>query len=115
MSRTDVHTPYWVKTRSPAWREFFAEDHDHTTGDCDLAIYLAGRVTGSQTYCTMEFIACDGWVRCGCRLCTGQAGRKRARRRERTELRAQIRTVLKTPHGDVDTVDVAPPGPVREW
>lgn len=115
MSRTDVHIPFWVKARSRAWREFFYEVHDHSTGPCDITDFFNVTQAGRwhRTRCFMQYTTSIGDISCGCKLCTGQRDRKRARRRERAELRVQLRNVLKTDRGDIDTVDVPPPGPVR--
>src|SRR5258707_311042 len=114
MSRTDVHTPYWVKLRDQAWRSNFTESHDHSTGVCDLEQFLASR-EWIRTNCRVDLALVDGNVHCGCRLCTGQAGRKQARRRERAELRVQLRTAATTTPEDRDTIDIPRPGPAREW
>lgn len=114
MSRTDVHTPHWVKLLDPGWRRNFTESHDHRTGVCDLAEFLASR-EWIRTNCSIDLAVIDGNVHCGCRLCTGQTGRKRARRRERAELLAQLRAAAKTTRDDRDTIDIPRPGPVREW
>jgi len=90
MSRTDVHAPNWVKERDPAWRHYFVEDHDHSSGDCDLNAYLAGRQR-KRTRCTIRWRARGRNICCGCPMCTGKEWRKMDRRQERYEGRRLAR------------------------
>ncbi len=88
MSRTDVHTPYWVKVRTPGAQ--LREHHDHRAGTCTLEQFLAdpdARWRG----CTAELVYTGRNEHCGCNLCTGQTGRKYTRRQERTALRSARR------------------------
>lgn len=114
MSRTDVHTPYWVKMRDPGWRANFQEHHDHRDGVCDLADFLAA-AHWTRTRCRIELALVDGNVHCGCRLCTGQAGRKHGRRQQRTALRAALRAAVKAHADDRDALDIAPPRRIDAW
>ncbi|HEY6019328.1 MAG TPA: hypothetical protein VIY48_05315 [Candidatus Paceibacterota bacterium] len=84
MSRTDVHTPYWVKKNDPAWRDFFIERHDHTRGECTLHLdsfrgcYLGDSYRGKN-------------IHCGCGMCTGQITRRLDRRSERQRSKRLIK------------------------
>jgi hypothetical protein len=95
MSRTDAHTPYWVKMRAAGWRKYVREVHDHETGVCDLDVWLAHQSPGTtweKTHCYMEGIFHDGEMRCGCRLCTNYWGRKWTRQRIRKQMRQALRS-----------------------
>jgi hypothetical protein len=87
MSRTDVHTPLWVKELQPEWRHFFREDHDHRTGRCDLDEYRAAGRTWVRTSCSISLARCDRNICCGCLLCTGRDEQRADRRRSRHEAR----------------------------
>jgi len=120
MSRTDVHAPWWVITRDPAWRGEMHESHDHlhrkATYDrgagrwtvheawllpCDFADYLAGR---DDTRCRYQVGSGRHW--CGCRMCTDHHGRRLKRRQERVAWRRLRAVLLATP--DREDVDVPP-------
>jgi hypothetical protein len=115
MSRTDVHAPWWVKERDPGWRGHFAEDHDHSTGPCDLARRVAAGRNWVRTRCSIVLVNRRRNIGCGCPLCTGQAGRKRGRRQERTALRAAARAAVKASRADQNEVDIAPARRITAW
>jgi hypothetical protein len=115
MSRTDVHAPWWVKERDPLWRDHFVEHHDHSTSVCDLAAYLAAGNTWTSTTCYITWTPRRRNIGCGCRMCTGQHGRKLGRRQQRTAWRAMSRDAVKTSPADRDGLDIAPPGRFTAW
>lgn len=103
MSRSDKHTPHWVKARDAAWRPQFVEEHDHRNGRCDLDVYMAGRLPWAPGRCRMTHRYDGRNHYCGCRLCTQQDGRKLARRQERVvwrSLRAEVLAAVD--RGEVD-------------
>lgn len=118
MSRTDVHAPAWVKEHDPAWRREMVADHNHTVSEhwdpqlrrhlvrrlvpCDLPKFLAG---ANGTRCRMRYAGGRN-VYCGCNLCTGQAGRRLARRQERVRWRSKRQELLAAGREDLDVVDV---------
>ena|GEM_PF-5131252 len=106
MSRTDVHVPDRVKARDPGWRHHYRELHDHRTGPCDLAAFLAAD-RWVRTRCSVGPGVPGRNVFCGCDLCTGRVWRRVDRRRER----AAVRRLLRTVRGGVE-LDV-PARPVR--
>ncbi len=79
MSRTHVHTPYWVKTFAPEWRHHFREDHRHEHGPCDIDRFDP-RAPWSATRCNIEWVSSGRNVHCGCGTCTGRDARRRGRR-----------------------------------
>jgi hypothetical protein len=95
MSRTDVHTPWFVKERCPSWRDHFAEHHDHSTGPCDLDRYLASGRVWVRTRCRLTWLNTDRNFGCGCRMCTGHDSRRAERRSDRHEARREAREALK--------------------
>lgn len=101
MSRTYVHRPIWVMERDPRVRHWFSDFHDHSDGTCDLHVYLAAN-DWVRTRCYRQ-----PWTQapnlCGCRLCTGQGGRKRSRRRQRARAKRALRETAKYNSADVDT------------
>lgn len=104
MSRTDVHRPIRVMQHDPYVRHWFADFHHHTDGLCDLDKFLASP-HWIRTNCYRQL-----WTQapnvCGCEMCTGQTGRKLARRQERTRWRTIRQALLATV--DLDDVDVPP-------
>lgn len=120
MSRTDVHAPAWVQDHDPAWRREFVPSHTHTVVEhwdpelrrhlirrmvpCDLPEFLAG---GRETRCRMTFAGGRN-IYCGCNLCTGRAGRRLDRRRERVWWRSTRQRLLQLAQQDLDAVDVRP-------
>ncbi|MBF9133350.1 hypothetical protein I0C86_30970 [Plantactinospora sp. S1510] len=109
MSRTDVHRPMRVQMLDPLVRDWFVDSHDHSTGPCDLNIFLAELSIERwiRTRCCRQPRTCPNL--CGCDLCTGRPGRKLNRRRERVAWRATARQILAL----VDRVDVDVPPPPR--
>lgn len=107
MSRTDVHAPWWVKTRDPAWRVDFRERHDHSDGVCNLDEWLATDGTGWHAgTCYVANISRRRNIGCGCRMCTGHVDRRRARRAERHQwatLRHHLLTSHREHHDDILT------------
>lgn len=106
MSRTDVHRPIHVQQLDPTLRRWFADFHDHSTGPCDLDEFLAA--TGwTRTRCYRQ-----PWAQspnlCGCPMCTGQHGRKTARRQERTRWRAARQRALAEHRGGHHDIHIAP-------
>lgn len=69
---------------------------------CDLAEFLTanGWVT---THCRLRHVGHRN-IGCGCDLCTGQHGRKLARRQERVQWRAARARLLADPDTDVGTI-----------
>jgi hypothetical protein len=120
MSRTDLHAPYWVKERDPAWRRVFVPAHRHVVCEhydeeaghwllrrevpCDLAEFLAGTRT---TRCRMMYVGGRN-ICCGCRLYTGQMWRKQDRRSARGRWRAIRQSLLRVAAEDRDDMDVPP-------
>jgi hypothetical protein len=96
MSRTDKHRPLWVQERDPLLRHEFRADHDHRDGVCDLEYRLAHpHARWSDTSCHLNF--CGARQVCGCRACTAHSGRRRERRRVRSQGRALGRELVKDP------------------
>jgi hypothetical protein len=87
MSRTDVHRPAWVKDRDPHERGFVAH-HNHATGPCDLADYLAAK-GWTRTRCYPIYTGGRN-IYCGCAACTGQDWRRQERRRDRYGWRREL-------------------------
>lgn len=112
MSRTDVHRPYRVQIRDPHIRRWFTDHHDHATGPCDLEVLLAAP-DWTRTRCTRQpHGRCPNL--CGCPLCTGQPGRKLARRQERgawRRTRARLLAEVRAGSRDLDT----PPSRRKAW
>lgn len=94
MSRTDVHTPHWVKARQPEWRRYFREQHDHSRGVCDLAEHLAAK-EWTRTSCTVGLAWSDRNICCGCAMCTSQVWRRQELRRVRHETQRICRDLQK--------------------
>lgn len=69
MSRTDVHRPWPVQLADPHNRHLFYR----------FAVWPW----------RMELVPVKN-IGCGCQLCTGQPGRKRARRQERHDVRRDL-------------------------
>ncbi len=113
MSRTDVHTPFRVKVLDPEWRPFFRESHRHETGPCDL--HQFDPMDWPATRCHIDWVASNRNIHCGCRLCTGQAGRRLGRRRDRTRLRAELRDLVKSDRAGRDDADVVTPRRNTAW
>lgn len=116
MSRTFVHTPYRVKMVQHAWRDHFAERHDHTAGPCDLDVFLAARGTmpWRWTRCHIDPVWLGRQVFCSCDGCSGYLkSRRRLHQATRTRWRADARTILKTAAHDRDTP--APPRGRSSW
>lgn len=88
MSRTDMHTPYWVKERDPGWAASFYPIHDHRYGPCDLAQWQADRLYDG--YCQMQPVT---GFRCGCPICTQRQARRYHHRQARTAWRGEARAL----------------------
>jgi hypothetical protein len=101
MSRTLNHVPAWVKERSPLWRDAFYEEHDHSTGPCDIGNHDPGNWRASRCHINYRNIGRNHF--CGCHMCTGHDGRKTARRQERAAWRGIRQAVLS---GELDGIDV---------
>lgn len=78
MSRTDVHTPYWVKKTHFEWRHYFAEFHHHDKHPCNFSIE-----NENWQDCVLSTINRGRNIHCGCNLCTDQHARKLNRRVDR--------------------------------
>ncbi len=113
MSRTFVHLPYWVKTRAPAWRHFYREDHRHDEGPCDLDRFDP-RAPWSATRCHIEWIWAGRNIHCGCRMCTGRDSRAASRRAARAAARRFTREAVKTAQVGRDALD-PPAGRHERW
>jgi hypothetical protein len=99
MSRTYVHMPYWVKTLSPHWRNYFREAHRHDGGPCDIDRFDPA-APWSATRCHIDLVSAGRNICCGCHMCTGHHGRRAAHRAERVRWRATARRAVKTVPGD---------------
>ncbi len=115
MSRTDVHAPYWVKLRDPAWSGHFVDEHRHDGRDCDLEEFLTDSTLTYWQGCYRNFVSRGRNVHCGCRMCTNQAGRRHSHRAARAAVRAQLRAAAKTTGADCDTIDIPTPDVARKW
>lgn len=115
MSRTDVHSPYWVKLRDPAWAEHFVDEHRHEGRDCDLEEFLADPHLTYWQGCYRNFVSLGVNVWCGCRMCTNQFGRRHTRRAERFAVRAHLRAAVKATAGDRDSIDVPRTAVAQKW
>jgi hypothetical protein len=73
MARTDVHRPWPVQVADPHNRHLIRQYATHR---------------GEPLYTSHRNLCC------GCQLCTGQPGRKRARRRERVHWRSERQGAL---------------------
>lgn len=88
MSRTDVHRPWPVQVADPYNRHRFYRFASWPD--------------------RMELVPVKNFA-CGCKMCTGQLGRKKARRQERTwwkNTRADLQAAAAA--RQVDALDVAP-------
>lgn len=95
MAHTDVHQPHWVKQQMPEWKHLFVEDHDHSAGPCTLAEWKATQPRlRDWRGCHLREVNIGTNPNCGCRMCTGQGGRKYRRRRERAAWRADRQSLL---------------------
>lgn len=103
MSRTDVHKPYRVKQDDPWWRHAFVEQHDHSTGPCDLDHHDPDRWQESRCHISWRNIGRN--IHCGCWMCTGQTGRRLARSQERVAWRSLRQSII----AGVDRTDVDVP------
>lgn len=106
MSRTDVHRPPWVQARDPYLRHEYRDEHDHSTGVCDLAVFLDAHVW-IKTRCYRDYAGHRNPY-CGCRLCTGHTGRKRANRKDRHAWRRDRHQILATGAGSLDVLTPRP-------
>ena len=89
MSRTDKHALWRVKERDPAWARFFTPSHDHRTGPCDLAEWMADpRYEGR---CQMQINGRRVNISCGCQMCTGSDAVGFRHRHARTAWRTESR------------------------
>lgn len=94
MSRTDVHRPWSVQTADPYNRHLLRQYGWFR----DEPLITSYRNLG-----------------CGCTLCTGQPGRKRARRQERHTTRRALRTAAaQFAAGDLDE-DLPRPYRATAW
>lgn len=121
MSRTDIHRPGWVKERDPHLRQQHRVEHDHWHRDhwdpelkrylvrlsvpCDLHLAHAGP-GWTWTRCRYTYVGQQH--QCGCKQCTGQDGRKVARRQERARWRAARQRALAEHRGGHRDIDIAP-------
>lgn len=95
MSRTDVHRPWRVQVDDPYNRHLLYR-YPAWPWQTDL---ISWRNIG-----------------CGCKLCTGQRGRKLARRQQRAAWRASARRLLaESRSGRWSDLDVPPPARGRAW
>jgi len=82
MSRTDKQSPYWVKLLDPAWRHVFYEVHNHEKKPCNITeVDYRGRIDYNRCYLNSKSIGKN--IHCGCKMCSGQDGRRQERRGER--------------------------------
>lgn len=102
MSRTDVHTPYWVRQRDPAWHECFVEEHDHSKGPCDLEIFLAAGNSYVRTRCYIEMRWTGRNLYCGCRMCTGHHERHHENKQARMKWHTERQELLKLQDHDLE-------------
>lgn len=123
MSRTDAHRPFWVQVQDPAMRRHLVAAHHHWVRDLYDPV-LKRHLVAETRPCNLDnprepgcawWPAGGGNIFCGCHMCTGQDGRRRARRTERTTLRTQTRNALAVVAAGCDDVDIPPPGPVTTW
>lgn len=87
MSRTDVHRPWPVQVADPHNRHRFYRFASWPD--------------------RVELVPVKNFG-CGCKMCTGQLGRKLSHRQERTWWRRQRHHILTTAWEDRDTLDVPP-------
>lgn len=114
MSRTDVHRPYWVLLNDPYCRSWWTDDHDHSTGPCDLDIFLANRnLPWQRSKCHRQAWGGNAPHLCGCPLCTGKYFHKWSFRKERTGWRTQRQQLLKTSMSDIMEDWISPLVPAR--
>lgn len=121
MSRTDVHRPAWVQCQDTLLLRWLSPCHWHITRDCwdaDQKRWLLERLTDCDL--GTRDGRCQYWTRgrnlfCGCPRCTGQPARHLQRRQERTTLRAQLRTAVKTPPDHLEDLDLPLPGRAKIW
>lgn len=102
MSRTDAHTPVWVRQlREP---HKYREEHNHTKGPCDLDVtrpnegtcQLSWHLKGRQENL------------CGCSLCTGYYCHFLERRWWRQQGRQYLQDARKWSTQDRDDIDPYP-------
>jgi len=86
MSRTDVHTPNWVKKLQPEWRAFFVEHHDHSDRECNFS----PNNDNWKNECLLGERGYGRNIHCGCKMCTGQIQRRKDRRSERQRAKRAI-------------------------
>jgi len=87
MSRTDVHTPFWVKKTHVEWRNFFVEVHHHDKHPCNFSIE-----NENWGDCLLGTVNRGRNIYCGCNLCTGQVARRLNRRVERQTVKRLLRS-----------------------
>ena len=87
MSRTDVHTPYWVKKLQPEWRPYFVEHHDHADRPCNFDV----KNDNWHKDCFLTDLYLGRNIHCGCPLCTGSIWRRMGRRQERHRTKKLLR------------------------
>lgn len=86
MSRTDAHTPLWVRKRRREERANFTPCHSHEDGVCDLDAVLADeRYQWTRWSCTLIYTGAKNI--CSCYSCSYRMYRVRAIRAERTQWR----------------------------
>lgn len=95
--------PYWVKESSPTWRHAFGADHDHRTGPCDLDRHDPQHWQSTRCHINSRNIGRN--IHCGCWMCTGNSGRRLARKQERVAWRSLRQMIL----ADVGRADVDVP------
>lgn len=91
MSKTDKTRPWHVRALDDP--TYLAPEHDHRDGTCDLPeqpVWGWGTGTRCRWEPTAAFWA-DPANRCGCRLCSDQAGRRARARRDRRDARSYAR------------------------
>lgn len=90
MSRTDVHRPLHLQLSDPHNRHL---------------VYRYPAWPWQTALASFRNLCC------GCKRCTGQAGRKQERRRDRTWWRKHRQQILSTTAGDRDIIDLSPRTP----
>jgi hypothetical protein len=94
MSRTDVHRPWRVQLADPYNRHLF---YGYPAWPWEMGLAPIKNIG------------------CGCSLCTGQPGRKRARRQDRYAARRALRTAAAQYAGGDLNEDLLLPRPAEAW
>lgn len=94
--------------KDPTVRHWFKDEHNHEDGICDLEEWLSAPVVYSPKVHCYRNISRTSPNLCGCKMCTGQLGRKWSRRMERAAWRSIKQDLLKTLSEDLEDIDVPP-------